>query len=127
MRSEFTKYLVEKGCVDAASAQEAASAAQDFREVIGALALRYDLMGPEQVEAVLRELGPEQKFGEVAVQQGFLTRDQVDCLLQIQNLEEIVEIGGHLLLQGNLTADMLLKRMSAFLNSVVRPLLTAAE
>ena len=127
MRAEFANYLVDQGCVDSASAQEASAAAQDFREVIGALALRYELMSPEQVEVVLQDLGPGQKFGEVAVQFQFLTRDQVDCLLQIQGLEEIVEIGGNLLLQRNLTAEILLGRMSAFLKSVAQPILAVAD
>jgi hypothetical protein len=127
MRVAFANYLVDQGCVDSASAEEAAAAAQDFREVIGALALRYDLMSPEQVEIVLQDLTPAQKFGEIAVQRGFLTHDQVDHLLQIQGLEEIVEIGGNLLLQGSLTTETFLSRMSEFLSSVAQPLLTGAE
>jgi hypothetical protein len=127
MRIEFANYLVDQGCVDSASANEAAAAAQSFREIIGALALRYELMSPEQVEAVLAELSPGQKFGELAVERNFLTRHQVDSLLQIQCLEEIVEIGGNLLLQGNLSAEEFLSRTSEFLNSVARPLLTSGK
>jgi len=127
MRLEFANYLVDQGCVDSASAQDAAADTQDFREAIGALALRYDLMSPEQVEMVLQNLGPEQRFGEIAVEHKFLTHDQVDSLLQIRNLEEIVEVGGNLLLKENLAAEKLLSLMSEFLDSVARPLLTAGK
>mgnify|MGYP006908400364 FL=1 len=117
MRSEFAKYLVEQGYVDAESAHEAASAAQDVREVIGALAFRYDLMTPQDGEEVLNLLTPEQRFGKIAAERGFLSDTQVNCLLQIQEMEEVLEIGGNLILKGKLSRDNLVDAMHVFIKN----------
>ncbi|EYF07881.1 DUF4388 domain-containing protein [Chondromyces apiculatus] len=64
---------------------------------IGEVLYRYGALGREQIDATLAALGPDQRFGEVAVRLGFLDRARLYQLLARQ----AEEIAHHVMLAGD--------------------------
>ncbi len=125
MRGEFAYFLAGRGVIDAHAAGMIATATKSFCEVIGQLALRFGLMTPYQIEDVLATAdGP--KFGEAAVQAGYLSPADARCLLHIQAVEDAVEIGGTLMLEGKLTRAQMMEELKQYF-SVMDPLVRALE
>lgn len=118
MRTRFVRHLAARGLIDAAAAERAAARSAEFREVAAAIALRHDLLAPEQMEEVLNQLTPEAKFGQVARELGYLSNEQVDALSVIQDLQNVIEVGQALILDGSIKRADLLGEMAAFFRSV---------
>lgn len=118
MRESFVRYLAESGLVPEPEARRASSATLCFRELIGVIAVSHGLLTMQQVDTVLAHLTDGRRFGEVAVELGFLTPDQVRMLLEVQELHELVEIGEELLLRGILTRPQLAGALAGFFQTV---------
>jgi hypothetical protein len=121
MRARFARHLAANGLIDPAMAERAAVRAAEFREVAAAIALRHDLLAPEQMEEVLNRLTPETRFGQVARDLGYLTGEQVDALSVIQDLQDVLEVGQTLILDGALKRTDLLREMVEFFKQAERP------
>jgi len=127
MRAMFSNYLVERGYVDAQEAGQITSNAQNFAEIIGALAMRNGLMTSGQIEEVLSNQQSGQLFGQAAVQHGHLSQDDVDRLLDLQALQEALEIGSILILKGRMTSQALVDEISSFFHRFEQPMREVAN
>ena len=114
MRARFARHLAARGLVNGEAAERAAAKAAEFRELAAALALRHDLLAPEQMDEVLNRLTSGAPFGRVARELGYLTEDQVDALSVIQDIQDALEVGQALILEGSLTRADLLREMVDF-------------
>jgi hypothetical protein len=83
---------------------------------IGALSLRLDVLTLENIDAIIEQQAREPKlFGELAVQLNFVTREQVDRLLQIQQMHWALEVGEMLVLAGIIDLPKLAELLARFL------------
>lgn len=121
MRAQFAQHLAAKGVIDAAAAEQAATRSAEFRELAAAIALRHDLLAPEQMEEILNQLTPKARFSQVARDLGYLTGEQIDALSIIQDLQDVLEVGQTLILDGSLTRADLLKEMVDFFKRMESP------
>src|SRR5687768_6460027 len=97
MPRTFVDYLVDQEAVDRQSAEAARCAADDFREAIGALALRLGVIELNQIEGALKESDPSIPFDDLMVERGYVRQSDLDNLLAVQAMENAVKIGGYLL------------------------------
>ncbi len=85
---------------------------------IGANALRTGLLSLEQVNNILIRQESEEEhqlFGQVAIQMAYLTPDDVDRLIAIQDLNMQLTLVGQMVLRGNLQLPCLLDIMRQYL------------
>lgn len=84
---------------------------------IGALTLRVNLMTEAEVNKVLEIQDVEGGyFGEVAVNAGYLTAEQVSSLLEIQQLHDQLQLGEQLVVAGDIDVPTLVRTMAEFLD-----------
>lgn len=96
----FASYLYRRGFVTAEQIVEASIVQNDRRIPLGKLALETKKMSVKQVAKVLNAQTEEGKrFGQLAVQLGFLTDQDVAYLLMVQNdrlpslMKVLIEMG----------------------------------
>lgn len=85
---------------------------------IGALALRLNLLSPEQILQIvdLQEIEQDERlFGELAVDLGYLTTAQVDRLLEIQRLHRNLELAEQLVVSGTMDLSTLVGGLDRYL------------
>jgi hypothetical protein len=83
---------------------------------IGALSLRLDVLTLENIDAIIEQQAREPKlFGELAVQLGFVSREEVERLLQIQQMHWALEVGEMLVLAGMIDLPKLADLLARFL------------
>jgi hypothetical protein len=71
-----------------------------------------------QLDHILSQLTGDKRFGEVAIELGYLTESQLEALLQIQDIQEAMEFGESLIVQGIVTRARLLEEMGRFFTQV---------
>ena len=118
MRSRFAQYMVDRGHLDAEEATVLAAEAASFREVVGAIALSPNLIDMEQLDHILSRLGKETRFGEAALELGYLTEPLLEALLAIQEMQEAMEFGESLIVRGMMSRAQMLAELSRFFNQV---------
>lgn len=103
----FGQHLVDRGLVTPAALDEAVAYQAAVNVPLGALALSKRLLSERQVLLIHTEQRrTDRRFGELAVQLGFLKRTQLDELLREQ-AEARILIGEALVQRGRLTRDAL--------------------
>jgi hypothetical protein len=98
---ELELSLVRSGLVSADDYVEALGRREEERPPLGQVAIEEGLLGVRQVLDVIRtqHVEPERRFGEVAVDKGYLTTSQVATLLMLQQerqrpvIDHLVELG----------------------------------
>lgn len=98
---ELELSLVQSGLVSAEDFVEAVSRREDERPPLGQIAIEEGLMGVRQVLDVIRtQRGASGRlFGEVAIEKGYLSSDDVARLLALQQqrqrpvIQHLVELG----------------------------------
>ena len=84
---------------------------------LGALALRLNLLTPEQVDQILEvqeEGNKGKRFGEVGINLGLLTAEHVEILLELQKADKRLELGQQLVLTGKLDVPGLFRCLADF-------------
>lgn len=82
---------------------------------IGAIALRMSLLDLDQIDRILELQKQEgELFGQLAVRLNFLKQEQVARLVQLQQLHQQLEIGGQLVVHGQLSLVELLDALLEF-------------
>lgn len=96
----FAKYLQDKGIISEEQAKEMLQSMKTARLKMGLLAVVNQMMTSQQAELVNQAQQVEDKrFGDIAVEKGFLTEDQVSALLKMQGdqymlcVQELTERG----------------------------------
>lgn len=85
--NDFLKFLLMRKKID----EQQARLVQNVMEsstFFGVLALRDNMVTPEQLERVILEQyhGKNKKIGEILVEEGIMTKDEVEKVLQKQSI-----------------------------------------
>ena len=81
----FSRWLIAQGVLDIPRVGRALIDFQQDRLRLGEIALRQELLTPQQIELILDEqLETQDRFGTIAVRRGFLSEDQLIGLLILQ-------------------------------------------
>lgn len=106
--SPYAVYLVRVGAITPDDLVTAMEVQHRRREPFGKIALKSRKLTVRQTAEILNHQAnhPAQRFGEIAVQMGFMTEDDVSAILQIQkaNIPTLEEV---FVSEGMLTADQL--------------------
>jgi len=87
----FVSYLIEKSVLTFDESEEVLEEVRDTRVRIGVLAVEADLMSQADVEYVNRlQSAKNARFGDIAIEEGYLTKEQFDGLLNNQPKSHVV-------------------------------------
>ncbi len=111
----FGLYLKQRGIISSEQLVAAIEAQLKSLTRIGQLALEEGLLAPRDVFDVLRAQSesPHKRFGEVAIELGLMTRDELLKLLVIQ-ADRRPQIADVLVHQGILTDDQMRRELAEF-------------
>ena len=86
MKVPFVRFLLSRGEISEEMADQIGRWPLRHREPIGMIAVDHGLIIGQQIDEILdRQRESKLKFGELAVEMGFLTPDKVRTLLHIQH------------------------------------------
>jgi len=82
----FAQYLEEKGLITADVILKVMDMQMDSRVPLGRMAIDHRMMTVKQVLEVLRKqaTGDKRNFGEIAIGLAYITKDQIDFLVNLQ-------------------------------------------
>lgn len=101
MKAELTDFLVSTGRIQREQLQLISREDWLSREPIGRLALLHGLLSAADIDEILnRQLTDHRLFGEIAIQLGMLTSEQLDILYKGQSVRACVELVEDLALAG---------------------------
>ena len=116
MQNSFVEFLIERDLVSSGIAKQLTEGKRSVREPIGMIAVSHGLLHPNQVDVVLdRQRECKDRFGDIAVEMGFLTREQIERLVRIQEFRTAAEVGEALALAGVLSCEDMARYLGAFL------------
>ena len=110
------EFLIMRGRVSKTEVDQACRVQLINNHLIGVLAVDQGFMQASELEEALlhqQRQAPMLRFGEVAIGLGFLTRTQLQGLLQVQ-AENRLRIGEVLVLQSCLTEQELIRELKAY-------------
>jgi len=115
----FGEYLLYEGKIDAYELSVALDFQKQKHLIIGVLAVQEGFLNDRQLCAVLdyQRLSGKGLFGEIAIELGFLSKDNVDTLLEMQE-ESHIRIGEVLILLGAITRKDMEKTLNEFNSSM---------
>lgn len=115
MQHPFLDYLAERDLVTEGLARQLEERIRLAREPIGMIALGHGLLTTAQIDTILdRQKHCSIRFGEIAVQLGFLTGEQVETLVRIQGLRSAVAFAETLALGGVLRYEDAVRYLGTF-------------
>lgn len=101
MEHPFIQYLLNHDLIPASASRCLSNHTCMIREPIGMIAVGHGLLGGPQIDKILDEQrGCSDRFGEIAIRLGFLTAEQVETLVKIQEFRTAVSITEALALAG---------------------------
>jgi hypothetical protein len=110
------EFLIMRGRVSKTEVDQACRVQLINNHLLGVLAVDQGFMQASELEEALQHQQrqtPMLRFGEVAIGLGFLTRTQLQGLLQVQ-AENRLRIGEVLVLQSCLTEQELIRELKAY-------------
>ena len=118
MRVRFAQYMASRGYLSTEQALGMVVETGSFHELIGAIAMSHRLLDMAQLDHILSQLSGEKRFGEVAIELGYLAPEHLESLLHIQDIQEAMEFGESLIVHGMVNRSQLLEEMSKFFAQV---------
>ncbi|MBP7935892.1 MAG: hypothetical protein KA354_14700 [Phycisphaerae bacterium] len=117
MAHPFVEFLTERDLIPASAAALLCKSRSFVRQPIGMIAVSHGLLRPDQIDLVLdrQRSHKDHLFGEIAVELGFLTRQQTEMLVRIQELRLAADITETLALAGVCTYEDGVRYLGAFL------------
>ncbi|MCG3137290.1 MAG: hypothetical protein HJJLKODD_01133 [Phycisphaerae bacterium] len=116
MGNSFLDFLKHRGLLRQRRSAEGDNDLE-FREVLGAIALRHGMLTPEQVDEVLLMADQQRPFHLIALELGFLNEQQINRLQKCQLLEEALQIGVGAILAEQLEPQVMLRELNAYFES----------
>lgn len=118
----FGLYLKAKGIISAEQLVSAIEAQNAANVPIGQLALEEGVLSAREIFAVLQaqSTSPQERFGDMAVQMGLMTRQELMQLLMIQ-ADRRVPIARILVYQGALSESDAARELAAFRTVQLQP------
>jgi len=115
MPHPFVEFLIEREVVPQNVAKRLIER-QVIREPIGMIAASHGILNSIQIDLILdRQRGGKDRFGDIAVTLGLLTREQVETLIKIQEFRTSSEIAEALSLGGVLAVEDAARYLGFFL------------
>jgi len=112
----FVEFLIERDLVPAAVGRQLGEKSNFVREPIGMIAVAHGLIQANEIDVILdRQRACNQRFGEIAVELGILSRQQVESLVKIQEFRTSACIAEALALAGVLSCEDAVQYLGAFL------------
>lgn len=119
MRNRFLDFVIQSGRANAAPL-ERIRGDRPHREPLGALAFRHGLIGGDEIDAILDEQRRAKRpFGQIAVERGFLSAEQVADLLKLQTLSDVVEAMETLIVTHTTTFEAAVSAFAAFVPQLI--------
>lgn len=117
MAHPFIEFLIERDLVPPSAAAMLCESKSFVRQPIGMIAASHGLLRPSQIDQVLdrQRSHKDQLFGEIAVELGFLSRQQTEILVRIQELRLAADVTETLALSGVCSFDDAIRYLGAFL------------
>ncbi len=127
MRNQFLDFVAQTGRANPALL-ERIRGDRPHREPLGALAFRHGLIGGDEIDAILDEQRRARRpFGQIAVERGFLTQEQVADLLKLQNLNDVVEAAESLIVTRTAPFDAAVSAFAAFAPQLIQAQATVSK
>jgi len=107
MQNPYVQFLVERDLVPTSVTKRLTENRRFVREPIGMIAVNHGLLNPNDIDTILDRQREESqlRFGDIAVDMGCLTREQVDNLVKIQEFRAAADITEALALGGVLSVE----------------------
>jgi hypothetical protein len=122
MRATFLEFLIAEGTIPHSGLDQTRTSLPGAPEPIGSIAFSYGMVTGAEIDAILDEQRRvHRRFGEIAVDMGILTQDQVDTLVSVQQFRAVTEVAEALALSGFCGVDEMMARLGAFLVRVGDP------
>lgn len=116
MKHPFVEFLIERDLVPASVTKKLIEDKRYVREPIGIIAVSHGLLRPDQIDTILDHQDDSNKrFGEIAIELGFVTQQQVETLVKIQQSRIPTDIAEVLALAGVMSCEDAVRHMATFL------------
>ena len=116
MQHPFVEFLSELDLVPASVTKRLSEKKRFVREPIGMIAAGHGLIHPNEIDIILdRQRECKDRFGEIAIKLGFLTPEEVQTLLKIQEFRTPSYIAEALALAGILSWEDAVRYLGTFL------------
>lgn len=115
MEHPFIQFLLERDIVSESVARRFTENKRYVREPIGMIAVDHGLLDVSQIDEILdRQSETDKRFGEIAVEMGFMSEAQVERLVKIQANRVPADIAEILALAGVITCEDAVQYLGAF-------------
>lgn len=115
MQHPFIEFLLERNLISANVARRLIEEKRYVREPIGTIAVSHGLLRPDQIDVILDHQDDSNKrFGEIAAELGFLTQQQVETLIKIQQARVPTDIAEVLALAGVMSCEDAVRHVAAY-------------
>jgi len=117
MQHPFVAFLIERDLIPPGVGKRLTDKKDFIREPIGMIAVSHGLLRANEIDIVLdrqREC-KDRRFGQIAVELEFLTEEQVEILVKIQEFRTSADISEALALAGVLSCEDTARYLGAFL------------
>lgn len=117
MQHPFIEFLIERDLIPSNVGKRLLEQRNYIREPIGMIAVSHGLLRPNEIDIVLdrQRKCKDQRFGEIAVELGFLTNKQVEILVKVQEFRTSADISEALALSGVLSYEDAARYLGVFL------------
>lgn len=116
MQHPFIQFLIERDLVPPNASKHLSGMRSLVREPLGMIAVGHGLLQAPEIDVILdRQSQCSERFGEIAVEMGFLQPAQVQTLIKIQELRAAVAICEALALAGVLSYEKAVRYLGAWL------------
>ena len=94
MAHPFIEFLIERDLIPASAATLLCGSKSFVRQPIGMIAVSHGLLRSDQIDTILdrQRSQKDHLFGEIAVELSYLTREQVETLVRIQELRLAADV-----------------------------------
>jgi hypothetical protein len=111
----FGDYLLSRNLVTPEQIARALESQRSYTRPLGKLARELGYVSrKENVQVLLENIKSEKRYGDIAVEKGLLTRQQIDDLVEIQKRDSVM-IGNLLVEDEVLTKKQLLEALRNFI------------
>lgn len=111
----FVDHLARCGLISPTQTQQVMLWVAGRCDPVGLIAVEHGLLVGEQVEAILeRQNGCDWRFGEVAVAAGYLTKPDLDRILEVQKHRRWSSVAEAVILAGILPSERVYRAFAEF-------------
>jgi hypothetical protein len=115
MQHPFIEFLIERDFVSAEVARTLYEDKRHVREPIGTIAVSHGLLQTGQIDTILdHQVDSDKRFGQIAVELGFLTQQQVETLVKIQQSRVPTDIAEVLALAGVMSCEDAFRHVATY-------------